>query len=141
MWKGARAAAAILALAWFGTACDGLSGSSATVYRVRDSDFAFDFDVRDACIAQQAANCTFPCSGTVVDDEGMTVAGAVVAVFDDDDATLVTGSTDASGHFLIGITRPTEGTWQVAVCAADEELDDPGEYGNMRCMYAGQNYN
>lgn len=139
MWKWARTATAILSLAWLGTACDGLFGSSATVYRI--TDFNFDFDVRDACVAGQLADCTFPCSGTVEDDEGMTVAGAVVTVFDDNDDTIVTGTTDALGYFLIGVTRPTDGSWQVTVCAADDELGDPGDYGNMRCMYAGQNMN
>lgn len=138
MRKRVRVAAAIIALVLFGTACD-IFGSSATVYRIEAFDF--NFDVRDVCVAQQMADCTFPCSGTVVDDDGLTVADAVVTVFDEDDNTLVTGTTDAVGEFLIGVTRPTDGSWEVTVCAADEELGDPGDYGNMRCMYAGQNMN
>jgi hypothetical protein len=139
MLKRAGAAATILAVAWLGTACDAIFGSSATIYRV--TDFEFDFGMRDACIAQQAANCTFSCSGAVEDPDRTPVAGAVVVVFDDDDNAITTGTTDALGQFFMSVTRPTEGSWQVTVCAADEELGDPGDYGNLVCMYAGQNLN
>lgn len=137
MMKRGQLAIMILGIALPGTACDGLFGSSATVYRIRE--FEANFDSRDACIQQQMPNCLFTFSGKVVDDAQVGVFGAEVMVFDDDDDVLQNEETDAQGFFLTGVMMPTEGSWQVTVCAADKELHDPDDFG-MWCMYAGQNY-
>jgi hypothetical protein len=134
-----RACFVIVALsaAVVGTACDGLFGTSATVYEIRN--FEANFDNRDQCIQQQLSSCLFTFQGTVVDEARVGVASAEVMVFDDDDKVLQNEETDAQGFFLTGAMMPTEGTWQVTVCAADKELHDPDDFG-MWCMYAGQNY-
>jgi hypothetical protein len=119
------------------TACDGLFGTSATVYEIRN--FEANFDNRDECIQQEMSNCLFTFQGTVVDEGQVGVFGAEVMVFDDDDNVIQNEETDGQGFFLTGAMMPTEGTWQVTVCAADKELHDPDDFGRW-CMYAGQSY-